>query len=201
VKRKSGCASWLLALAAICAFALGMEAIGNRMDRARFPWGYKDSGRPALAGTWVGTMVTGSGRRLGMLMDVELAPLDRGHRRRTPIIRTQRSHWLEGPVMVCTIPGGIRRFEADGKPYDTKAASRFHLAMSPSDSVPPDGLSPSHIQGRWGGGDSVDLSVSLYMRKGKSAITNTADPDTGPDQRVTLTRGTEAQFNSLCSGK
>ena len=103
--------------------------------------------------------------------------------------------------MVCTIPGGVRRFEAEGKPYDTKAASRFHLAMSPSDSVAPDGLSPSHIQGRWGGGDSVDLAVSLYMRKGKSAITNTADPDTGPDQHVTLKRGTEAQFNSLCAGK
>ena len=198
MKRKSGCASWLLAIAAIGAFALGLDWIGNRMDRARFPWGYKDSGRPALAGTWVGTMVTGSGQRLGMLMDIELAPLDRGHRRRHPIIRTQRSRWLEGRVLVCSPPGGVRRFEADGKPYDTKAASRFHLAMSPADSVPPDGLSPSHIQGRWGGGDSVDLSVSLYMRKGKSAITNTADPDTGPDQRVTLRRGTEAQFNSLC---
>ena len=103
--------------------------------------------------------------------------------------------------MMCTIPGGIRRFEANGKPSDTKAASRFHLAMSPSDSVAPDGLSPSHIQGRWNGGDSVDLAVSLYMRKGKSAITNTADPDTGPDQQVTLKRGTAAQFNSLCAGK
>ena len=44
----------------------------------------------------------------------------------------------------------------------------------------------------------MDLSVSLYMRKSKSAISNTADPDTGPDQHVTLERGTEAQFNSLC---
>ena len=201
MKRKSGCASWLVAIAVLCAFALGLGAIGNRMDRARFPWGYKDSGRPALADTWVGTVVTASGQRLGMLMDVELAPLDRGRRRRTPIIRTQRSRWLEGRVMVCTIPGGIRRFAANGKPSDTKAASRFHLAMSPSDSVAPDGLSPSHIQGRWNGGDSVDLAVSLYMRKGNSAITNSADPDTGRDQQVTLKRGTEAQFNSLCAGK
>jgi hypothetical protein len=200
VKRKSGCASWLLAIGAICALVLGLDWIGNRMDRARFPWGYTDSGRPALAGTWVGTMLTGSGQRLGMLMDIELAPLDRGRRRSHPIIRTQRSRWLEGRVMVCTIPGGIRRFEADGKPYDTKAASRFHLAMSPSDSVAPDGLSPSHIQGRWGGGDTVDLSVSLYVRKGKSAISSTDDPDTGRDQSVTLKHGTEAQFNSLCAG-
>jgi hypothetical protein len=37
------------------------------------------------------------------------------------------------------------------------------------------------------------------MRKGKGAITSTADPDTGHDQQVTLKRGTDAQFNSLCS--
>jgi hypothetical protein len=201
VKRKSGCGctSWLLAFAIIVAVAFGLEAVGKSIDRARFPWGYADSGRPALAGTWVGPLVTGSGQRLGMLMEIELAPLDRGRRRSTPIVRTRRSRWFEGHVLVCSIPGGIRRFEADGKPDDTKAGSRFHLAMSPADSVAPDGLSPSHIQGRWGGGDSVDLSVSLYMRKGKSAISSTSDPDTGPDQHVTLKRGTEAQFNSLCS--
>jgi len=50
-------------------------------------------------------------------------------------------------------------------------------------------------------GDTIDLSVSLYMRKGKSAISSTGDPDTGPDQHVTLRRGTEAQFNSLCSSR
>ena len=191
--------SWVVAFAVVVAFALAMEAVGRTVDRARFPWGYPDSGHPALAGAWVGTLVTASGQRLGMLMAIELAPLDRGHRRHAPLFRTRRSRWLEGRVLVCTIPGGIRRFEADGKPYDTDAASRFHLAMSPADSVPPDGLSPSHIQARWSGGDAVDLAVSLYMRKGKGAITSTADPDTGHDQQVTLKRGTEAQFTSLCS--
>ena len=188
-----------MAFAVVVAFALAMEAVGRTVDRARFPWGYPDSGHAALAGAWVGTLVTASGQRLGMLMDIELAPLDRGHRRHAPLFRTRRSRWLEGRVLVCTIPGRIRRFEADGKPYDTDAASRFHLAMSPADSVPPDGLSPSHIQARWSGGDAVDLAVSLYMRKGKGAITSTADPDTGHDQQVTLKRGTEAQFNSLFS--
>ena len=45
----------------------------------------------------------------------------------------------------------------------------------------------------------VDLMVSLYLRKGKSAISSTADPDTGPDQAVTLERGTDGEFNSLCA--
>jgi hypothetical protein len=45
----------------------------------------------------------------------------------------------------------------------------------------------------------MDLVVSLYLRKGKSAISSTADPDTGPDQKVTLERGTDAKFDSLCN--
>jgi hypothetical protein len=177
-----------------------MEAVGKTIDRARFPWGYPDSGHPALAGTWVGPLVTASGQRLGMLMDIELAPLDRG-RRRAPLFRTRRSHWLEGRVLVCTIPGGIRRLKASGKPDDASTASTFHLGASPADTLGPDGLAPSTIRGRWGGGDTVDLTVSLYMRKGKSAISSTGDPDTGPDQHATLRRGTEAQFNSLCSSR
>ena len=104
-------------------------------------------------------------------------------------------------MLVCTIPGGIRRLKASGKPDDTNTASTFHLGTSPADTVGPDGLQPSTIKGRWDGGDKVDLTVSLYMRKGKSAVSSTGDPDTGPDQHTTLRRGTETQFNSLCSGR
>jgi hypothetical protein len=186
---------------ALVAFVLAMEAVGRSVDRARFPWGYPEAGRPALAGTWVGPLVTASGQRLGMLMELELAPLSRGHRRHPPLFRTRRSRWLEGRVLVCTIPGGVRRLEARGRPDDTKTASTFHLGTTPVDSVAPEGLSPSTIKGRWGGGDTIDLSVALYMRKGKSSISSTSDPDTGPEQHATLERGTEAQFNSLCSGR
>ena len=194
-----GCRSLVVALAVVVAFALGMEAVGRAIDRARFPWGYADSGRPALVGTWVGPFVTTSGQRLGMLMELELAPLSSGHRRTTPLLRSWRSRWLQARVLVCTIPGGIRHLKGTGKPDDTKNAATFHVGTSPADSVGPDGLSPSTIKGRWGGGDTVDLTVSMYMRKGKSAITDTADPDTGRPQHATLERGTEAQFNSLCS--
>jgi hypothetical protein len=103
-------------------------------------------------------------------------------------------------VLVCSKPGRIQRFTAWGEPEDTKAASRFRLALSPADSVPPDGLSPSHIRGRSSGGDSIELAISLYMRKGKSAISGSDDPDTGPDTPATLKRGTEAEFNAVCSG-
>jgi hypothetical protein len=54
------------------------------------------------------------------------------------------------------------------------------------------------MQGRWQGKASIDLLVSFHLRKNRSAISATDDPDTGRDTPVTLNRGTEADFNSLC---
>jgi len=78
--------------------------------------------------------------------------------------------------------------------------SRFRLSMHPLvDSLAADGLAPSHMKGQWSGKDSITLDVSLYLRRGKSAISSSDDPDTGRDTRVTLNRGTEAEFTALCS--
>jgi len=199
VKRKSGCASLLLAVAGLWLFTIGLGWLGNGIDRARFPWGYASPGKSTLAGTWVGPIVSGSGQHLGMLVEMGLAPLDRGRRRRTPLFRTRRMSWLEGRALVCARPGRIQRFTFHGEPEDAKTASRFHLAFRTADSVPPDGLSPSHAQGQWSGGDSLGLALSLYLRRGKSAITNSADPDTKGDTPATLARGTDAEFTALCN--
>ena len=199
MKRKGGCLSWILAIGALLLFSLGLDAIGSRIDRARFPWGYESPGKATLAGTWVGPVTTGSGQRLGMLIDMRLAPLDYHRRRGTPIIRTRRMTWLIGRVLTCKGPGRPNEYELDGDPEDNRA-SRFRLSMHPRvDSLVTDGLAPSHIKGRWGGSDSIDLEVSLHLRRGKAAISNSADPDTGRDTPVTLRRGTEAQFTALCS--
>lgn len=198
MKRKGGCFSSILAIGAVALFAFGLEVIGDRIDRARFPWGYDAPGKSTLAGTWVGPITTGSGQRLAMLIDMRLAPLDY-HRRRPPIIRTRRSTWLIGRVLTCTGPGRHNEFVLDGDPDDSNA-SRFRLSMYPRvDSLNTDGLAPSHIKGRWSGGDSIDLQISLHLRRGKSSISNSADPDTGRDTPGTLERGTEAQFTTLCS--
>jgi hypothetical protein len=198
MKRSSGCLKGILILAGFLAFALGLDVLGARIDRSRFPWGHKGSGGSTLAGVWVGTLVSGSGKRIGMLIDMELAPLDyRGQRSR--FLRTRRSTWLVGRVLTCTGPGAPSEFEMDGRPENNRDPSRFRLSMHPKvDSLAKDGLSPSHMIGRWGGKDAIDLAVSLHMRKGKSAITSSDDPDTGPDQRVTLNRGTESDFAALC---
>jgi hypothetical protein len=199
VKRKLGCGPGLLGIGLLCAFAIGEHYLAIYIDKRRFPWGYADSGTPPLVGTWVGPFTTRSGKHLAMLLDVELVPLGRD-RRGTPIIRTQRHGWLEGRVLVCDAPGRVRHLEASGEPNDSRAA-RFHLGTSSADSMPPEGLVPSHLYGRWDGTDSLALEASLYLRRGKSAITKSDDPDTGLDKTpLTLRRGTMATFDSLCSG-
>ena len=100
--------------------------------------------------------------------------------------------------MTCGNPGPVQRFTLTGKPDDERAASQFHLGFYPADSTPHDGLAPSHIKGRWAGADEVQLAVSFYLRKGKSAISSSDDADTGRDTPVTLKRGTEADFTALC---
>ena len=196
--KAKGCSSWIIGFAALLAVVFGLDFIGSRIDRARFPWGYDEPGKSTLAGTWVGVVTTGSGQRLGMLIDMRLAPLGYHRKRSTPIIRTQRMTWLIGRVLTCTGPGRPNEFVVDGKP-DDDAASRFHLSMHPRvDSLNTDGLAPSHMKGRWGGGETIDLEISVHLHRGKSSISNSADPDTGRDQQATLRRGTDAQFSSIC---
>lgn len=197
-KRQAQYAGWIFLLGFIIIFGVVLPWITDRVDRWRFPWGYPEFGS-SLTGVWVGPLVTGTGKRLGMLIDMELVPLHYGSGR-PEIIRTYRSYWLEGDVLVCAKPGRVQHFYASGKPEDTRTASRFHLSMTQGDTEPLDGLSPSYIQGRWNGKDSLTLAVSLYLRKGKSAISDSADPDIGGPTSVTLRRGTEADFESLCNG-
>ena len=197
MRRKSGCGTWLGAIGLVGAVAFGLSAIGNRIDRMRFPWGYADSGSPPLVGTWVGPVTTGSGKRLAMLLDMQLAPLDYHRRRGAPIVRTRRSTWLIGRTLVCGSPGRVAHFTIYGKP-DDGTASRFQLSLSTADSIPVDGLAPSHLRGQWNGGDALTLEASLYLRRGKGAITSSDDPDTGRDTPVTMKRGTEADFTALC---
>src|SRR5689334_6185416 len=106
MKKRYGCLRSILIIAGVIAFSLGLEQVGDRIDRARFPWGYRDSGRAALAGTWVGPVTMGSGKHLALLIDMQLAPLDRG-RRRARIIRTGRNRWLEGRALLCEGPGRV----------------------------------------------------------------------------------------------
>ncbi len=198
MKRKPGCLTGILVFGIFVALTFGLHELAERIDIWRFPWGHAESGQPTLTGTWSGIVTTGSGQRLGMLLSMHMAPIDSGRKWPGGVIRTRGNHWLAGRVLLCPSDGRVKRFTMWGEPEDKRRGSRFRLSLYPADSVPPDGLAPSHIQGRWTGGDSLALALSLYLRKGKSAISSTNDPDTGPDTPATLTRATEADSNSLC---
>ena len=202
MKRRSGCLSGCLplVLVVVCMVALsfGMQKLAWRIDAWRYPWGHPETGGKTLTGAWAGAVTTGSSHRFGVLVSMHLAPIDSGRRGVGRIIRTPRSHWLTGRVLLCPSDGHVRRFTAWGKPDDERTGSRFHLALYPADSVPADGLAPSDIKGRWEGGDSVTVALSLYLRRGKSAISSSNDPDTGGDTPATLRRAIDADSASLC---
>ena len=124
--KAKGCLTGVIGIGALFAFVIALDIIGSRIDRARFPWGYDAPGKSTLAGTWVGVVTTGGGQRLGMLIDMRLAPLDYHRQRSAPIIRTQRMTWLIGKVLTCTGAGRPNEFQLDGKPEDN-GASRFRL--------------------------------------------------------------------------
>ena len=193
-----GCGPGLLGIVVLLGFAVGGHYLAIAIDRWRFPWGYADSGQPPLVGTWVGPVTMPSGKRLAMLIDINLVPLGEG-RRGTPIIRTDRHSWLDGRVLVCDGPGRLRYLEASGEPND-KRASQFHLATSPIDSLSSaDGLAPSHLYGRFDGSDVLALEGSFYLRRGKAAVSSSNDPDTGLRRTpLTLHRGSETEFKELC---
>src|SRR5688572_31167300 len=118
MKRRGGCFSWILVIVVLGLFVFGLDFAGDRIDRRRFPWGYETPGTSTLAGTWVGPVVTGSGTRLAMLIEMRLATLDHNRPRRTPIFRTRRSSWLIGRVLTCAGPGRPNEFEMSGEPED-----------------------------------------------------------------------------------
>jgi hypothetical protein len=192
------CAGGVVGLALLLVAVFGLDFVSKRIDEWRHPWGYPAPGRPALVGTWVGTLVTGGGQQRGLLVDVRLRPAVRPSMRRRRV-RRDREHKLEGSVSLCAAPkGAVQRYTAHGT-HDDARASRFHLSLSAADERHPDGLAPSHLRGLWDGGDSLSFEADVHLRKGASAITSSDDPDTGRPARAQMRRGSEADLRSLCA--
>jgi hypothetical protein len=138
-----------------------------------------------------------------LLLDLRLQPLDfEGARRRrggaSRMFRRTASDKLAGELRMCGGPKGEQRFTITGNNV-TDDASRFRLSFSVADSVPPDGLAPSHLRGAWDGRDSLRIEADLYLRQRQSAITSTADPETGPPQRGALHRADVNEYPALCA--
>ena len=200
-------------LRAGCAVILGVVLFGailsgafelfwTRIDQRRFPWAYAETGRPTLTDTWVGSLTTNRGARRGLYLDVRLAPLDFGSGRRrkgglSDAFRRANSDKLVGELRMCGGPNGEQRFTFHGNNV-TDDASRFRLGFYPADSVPRDGLAPSHLRGAWDGRDSLRIEADLHMRRDKAAITSSADPETGTPQPGALHRAEPNEYGVLC---
>jgi hypothetical protein len=99
---------------------------------------------------------------------------------------------------MCGGPNGQQRFTVSGSNL-TSDASRFRLCFSTADSVPPDGLAPSHLRGAWDLRDSLRIEADFYVRQGASAITSSADPETGQPQPGALHRAQPNEYPALCA--
>jgi hypothetical protein len=200
--KRSGCAGLVLVVLLLAAFSSAMELFWTRVDQRRFPWAYEASGRPTLTGIWVGSLTTTRGAVRGLYLDLRLDPLDfdAGSRRSGGhgAFRRATSDKLGGELRMCGGPNGQQRFVLHGNNLDDDA-SRFRLGFYPADSVPPDGLAPSHLRGWWNQRDSLRIEADLYLRAGKSAITSTADPETGTPQAGALHRANPNEYPALCA--
>jgi hypothetical protein len=199
---RSGCAILAGVVLLLAVFSGAMELFWTRVDQRRFPWAYAETGRPTLTGTWVGSLTTNRGARRGLYLDVRLEPLDfdSGRRRRggrSNAFRRATSDKLVGELRMCGGPNGEQRFTFHGNNV-TDDASRFRLGFYPADSVPPDGLAPSHLRGAWNGRDSLRVEADLHVRQGAAAITNSADPETGRPQPGALHRANPNEYPRLC---
>ena len=202
MRSRFGCAGLVLVVVLLAAFSGAMELFWTRVDQRRFPWAYAESGRPTLTGTWVGMLVTNRGARRALYLDLRLKPIDfeSGRRRRgraNQVFRRAYSEKLVGELRMCGGPKGEQRFTLTGTNV-TDDASRFKLGFYPADSVPPDGLAPSHLRGAWDLRDSLKVEADLHVRQGAAAITNSADPETGRPQPGALHRAQPNEYAALC---
>jgi hypothetical protein len=195
--KRFGCVGVVLVtVLSLAAFSSAMELFWTRVDQRRFPWAYEESGRPTLTGLWVGSLTTGRGAVRGLYLDLRLEPLDfEGDH---GAFRRATSDKLGGELRMCGGSNGQQRFDVRGNDV-ADGASRFRLSFSTTDSVPPDGLAPSHLRGTWDGRDSLRIEVDLYLQQGKSAITSTADPETGTPQQGALRRAKPNDYPALCA--
>jgi hypothetical protein len=198
-RRFSGWFALIVVIAGMVVFSSAMELFWTRIDQHRFPWAYARSGRPTLTGTWVGALTTARGTRRGLYLELELEPLRFGRGRRNGAYRHAGSDKLIGELRMCGGSSGAQRFELHGNNV-ADDASRFRLSFRvPEGTTPSDGLAPSHLRGMWNGRDSLRIEADLYLRRGASAITDGADPETGAPQPGALHRAEPKEFSATCN--
>ena len=176
----------------VCVYVAG-NAFSRRLDMWRFPWGYAESGKPTLTGTWVGSLTTATGQRRGVFMEMHLPDISNRKRK----VRRTRFGDFEGTARTCDEQGEIRSLTLSGKP-DNKDATQLHLMTIPAEKPPLDGLTLNTAEGLWDQGNTLHLQAGFYYRKGTGAISGSDYPDTEKKALLHMTRGGDAEFRRTC---
>ena len=183
----------LIALALlVCVYVAG-NFFSRRLDMWRFPWGYAESGKPTLTGTWVGSLTTATGQHRGVFMEMHLPDISNRKRK----VRRTRFGDLEGTARTCDERGEIRSLTLSGKP-DNKDATQLHVMTIPAETPPLDGLTLNTAEGLWDQGNTLHLQAGFYYRKGTGAISGSEYPDTEKKALLHMTRGGDAEFRRAC---
>jgi hypothetical protein len=193
-KRSSGCIGTILGLA--IAIAIGLLS-APLLDRLFLPWAFAHTDRPALTGTWVGSLRTATGHPYGALLELWL-PEPKGEEGLVRDWLNAPNGELEGTAKVCDEKGQLRSYTLEGEPKN-RQATQLSLYASPSEDPAPEGLTFSWMNGTWDRANRLEFTVQFYWAKEGAAISGGGYPDTVTDSDLKLTRGGDAEFQAICT--
>jgi hypothetical protein len=178
----------------IPALVLGIVLVAPLLDRLLLPWAFDD---PALTDSWVGSLTTATGRQRGLLLELRL-PAAEG---RSGLVRDWENapHGeLAGQARMCDEQGQVRVYLIDGEPENFRA-TRLSFHLSPVETPAPEGLTPNWVQGTWNRSNRLDLRVAFHWRNDGASISGPEYSDTMAEAALTLERGGEAEFKTICA--
>ena len=194
-KQLRGCLGSILVLAVTVGIAFSAQW---GFDWLLLPWAFERGGRPALVGSWVGSVTTTTGHPFGVMIELRLAePKGEGG-----LVRDWHGApygELEGTAQVCDELGSMHSYTIEGEPED-RQATRLSLYATPSESPVPEGLTFSWMNGTWDRANKIELKVQFYWAQDGSSISGAEYPDTQTAATLALTRGGEPGFQALCHG-
>ena len=194
MKKRPNFISLILVIGIILAIAFGA---GPLLDRLFLPWAFERADGPALPGVWVGSLTTTTGHQHGVILEMYL-PEPKGRRGLRRDWRTNPYGELAGTLRMCNASGLVRSYTIEGSP-DDRNASRMHFYSTPVEKPVPEGLTSNWFNGAWDGGNTLDFTVSFHWEKGGAAISGPDYPDTEGNPTLKMTRGSEAEFQSICA--
>ena len=179
---------------AVVRVAVTMALVGSGMFAASIalevpiaPWMRSFGWWPTLTGTWHGTLETADGRESPVYFDIQGEVL--GGTRHVGNIR--------GSARWCDRSGSIRDYEISGDP-DNWRGTRFRLSTT-SVIEREDGRSPAALRGEWSG-DEI-RATGVLVSHGRTAVASATRSSRTPEPpaiRITLRRGSEADFLAAC---